>query len=119
MRTAILGGLALCCLAACDDGEQRTAELERKYHELAKRCLAVGQEFRAAWECLSDAGATAQYYTYSDIISECNGGGWFEGPQICGGITIQLDWREDLPSSVITGWQVSAAERSLQKGFAR
>jgi hypothetical protein len=72
-----------------------------------------------AWQCLADAGATAQYYTYSDTIIECTGGGWFEGPEICGGIVIRYEWREDFPSSVITGWQVDARERTLQKGFAR
>jgi hypothetical protein len=119
MRLAILTSIALCCLVACDDGERRTEELESKYQELAKRCLAVGMKFGDAWQCLSAAGATAQYYTYSDTITECTGGGWFEGPEICGGIVIRYEWRDDFPSSMITGWLVDVRERSQQKGFAR
>jgi hypothetical protein len=119
MRLCVLSCFALGCLVGCDDGERRKEELESKYRDLAKRCLAVGKQFGDAWQCLTDAGATAQYYTYSDIINECTGGGWFEGPQICGGIAIYFEWREDFPSSVITGWKVHAAERKLQEGFAR
>jgi hypothetical protein len=119
MRLAVLICFVIGCLVACDDGERRKEELESKYRELAKRCLAVGMQLGDAWQCLADAGATAQYYTYSDTIIECTGGGWFEGPEICGGIVIRYEWREDFPSSVITGWQVDARERTLQKGFAR
>jgi hypothetical protein len=118
MRLLILSCFALGCLVACDDSERRRVELESKYHALANRCLAVGMRLGDASQCLL-ADTTAQDFTYSDMIVECTGGGWFQGPQICGTINIYYEWREGPGNSVITGWRVGTEERRLQKGFAR